>query len=95
MTCEGAGGLLHSTRLPLGYARFSPSITLKACLALMLVTFLALPTAVDAQEDARATVAKLAGVPLVHDGKWVAARIVADRTWIEPIIKAAKLEMQD
>ena len=51
--------------------------------------------AITSHEDARAMVAKFAGVPLVRDGKWVAERIVADRTWIEPIIKAAKLVPQE
>ena len=51
--------------------------------------------AITSHEDARTTVAKFAGVPLVHDGRWVTERILADRKWIEPIIKAAKLEMQD
>ena len=51
--------------------------------------------AITSHEDARVTVARFAGVPLVHDGKWVAAQIEADRKRIEPIIKAAKLEMQD
>lgn len=51
--------------------------------------------AITSTEDARATVARFAGVPLVEDGTWVAERILADRKRIEPIIKAAKLEPQN
>ena len=51
--------------------------------------------AVTSSPEAKVELARFAGAPLVHDGTWVAERIVADRKWIEPLLKAAKIEPQD
>ena len=50
---------------------------------------------IAATDDAKAAMEKIAATPLVHDGKWIADRLTADQKWIEPIIKAAKIEPQD
>ena len=50
---------------------------------------------ITATTEAKAAMEKIAAFPLVNDGKWIADRLVADQAWIEPIIKAAKIEPQD
>ena len=50
---------------------------------------------ITATDEAKVAMEKIAAFPLVNDGKWIAARLLADQTWIEPVIKAAKIVPQD
>ena len=50
---------------------------------------------ITATDDAKVAMEKIAAFPLVNDGKWIADKLLADQRWIEPIIKAAKIEPQD
>ena len=50
---------------------------------------------ITATDDAKVVMEKIAAFPLVNDGKWIADKLLADQRWIEPIIKAAKIEPQD
>ena len=51
--------------------------------------------AVTSAPEAKAELARFAGAPLVEDGQWVARRIIADRTWIEPLLATARIIPQE